>query len=191
MARARKGGIDVVFLGDSITDFFDTTGSGVWDLRIAPLGNVADFGITGDRTQYLLWRVRNGELDGSGARVVVLMIGTNNLAPTTPDAVARGVGAILDAIRAKLPQAIVVLNAILPRGARDDPLRAKLAAVNALIAPLADGRAVRWLDAGPEFVDETGALLPGLMPDGLHPSARGYAVWTEMLRPALLDALGT
>ncbi len=189
VARARQGGVDVLFLGDSITHLFASRAPDVWDAEIAPLGNVANFGIDGDRTQFVLWRAENGELDGSGARVVVLMIGTNNLATATPDDVARGIAAIVGVVRAKLPDAIVVLNAILPRGAPDDPARARLAAVNARIAALADGDRVRWLDAGAGFLDANGAIDPALMPDGLHPSAAGYEVWAAALRPALLAAL--
>jgi lysophospholipase L1-like esterase len=188
VARARQGGLDVVFLGDSITDFFATRGAEAWNRDIAPLGAVADFGISGDRTQWLLWRVQHGELDGTGARVVVLMIGTNNLGAATPESVARGVAAIVAAVQAKLPGATIVLNALLPRGAPDDPLRAKLADVNARIAPLADGTRVRWLDPGPGYLAPDGTIPAELMPDGLHPSAAGYEVWTTALRP-LLDEL--
>ncbi len=191
VARARAGGLDIVFLGDSITDFFATRGAEPWDREIAPLGSVADFGISGDRTQWLLWRVQHGELDGSGARVVVLMIGTNNLAAATPADVARGVAAVVAAVRERLPDATVVLNALLPRGAPDDPLRAKLADVNARIQPLADGSRVRWLDVGPAFLAPDGTIPPALMPDGLHPSAAGYELWAAGLRPLLEGALST
>lgn len=189
VARAKQGGIDVIFLGDSITENFTTRGQGAWQSEIAPLGDVADFGIGGDRTQFVLWRAQHGELAGSGARVVVLMIGTNNLASATPRNIAGGVAAILSTVRAVLPHATIVLNALLPRGYRDDPLRAKLADVNARIATLANGRTIRWLDAGPDFVDADGTLRLELMPDKLHPSAAGYDVWAVALRPVLLDAL--
>ena len=189
VARAKAGGVDVLFLGDSITDFFATRGADAWNRAIAPLGTVADFGISGDRTQWLLWRVQHGELDGSGARVVVLMIGTNNLGAATPAGVARGVAAVVAAVRTALPDATVVLNALLPRGTPGDPLRAKLADVNARVAPLADGARVRWLDAGPAFLAADGTIPADLMPDGLHPSAAGYELWATALRPALDDAL--
>jgi len=189
VARARQGDVDVLFLGDSITAFFATRGSAVWDREIAPLGSVVDFGIEGDRTQFVLWRARNGELDGSSTRVVVLMVGTNNLASATPENVARGVAAIVDTVREKLPNAVIVLNAILPRGGPDDPVRAKIADVNARIAVLADGKRVRWLDAGRGFVDAGGAIDPALMPDRLHPSTAGYGVWAAALRPVLLESL--
>jgi lysophospholipase L1-like esterase len=189
VARAQQGGIDVLFIGDSIVEFFATRASDVWNAQIAPLGAVADFGIAGDRTQFVLWRVQNGELDGSGARVVVVMVGTNNLATATPEDVARGIAAIVATVRAKLPAATIVLNAILPRGDANDPARGAAAAVNARLAALADGDRVRWLDAGPGFVDAGGAIRPDLMPDKLHPSPAGYEVWASALRPVLADAL--
>ena len=189
VARAREGGIDVLFLGDSITENFAKRGKDAWDRDIAPLGTVADFGISGDRTQFVLWRARNGELDGTGARVVVLMVGTNNLASATPENVARGVAAIVDTVRAKLPDATVILNALLPRGTARDPVRAKTADVNARIALLADGVHVRWLDASAGFIGADDAIPAELMPDKLHPSAAGYDVWAAALRPVLLDAL--
>jgi lysophospholipase L1-like esterase len=189
VARARQGNVDVLFLGDSIAEFFATRAKDVWDREIAPLGSVVDFGISGDRTQFVLWRAQHGELDGTGARVVVLMVGTNNLASATPESVARGVTAIVATVRAKLPDAVVVVNALLPRGEPDDPLRAKLAAVNAQLAALADGAHVRWLDAGAGFVGADGTIAPELMPDKLHPSPAGYEVWATALRPVLLDAL--
>jgi len=189
VTRARQGGIDVLFLGDSITENFATRGADVWNREIAPLGNVVDFGIGGDRTQFVLWRAQHGELAGSGARVVVLMVGTNNLATATPQNVVRGVSAIVDTVRAELPNAIVIVNALLPRGAAGDPARAKIAEVNARLAGLADGARVRYVDSGPGFVDAEGEVRPELMPDDLHPSAAGYEVWAAALRPVLLDVL--
>ena len=179
----------MLFLGDSIAAFFATRGAAVWEREIAPLGSVVDFGIEGDRAQFVLWRVRNGELDGTNARVVVLMVGTNNLASATPENVARGVAAVVDTVREKLPRAVIVLNAILPRGTPGDPARAKLADVNARLAPLADGTHVRWLDAGAGFVGPDGTIDPALMPDKLHPSPAGYEVWAAALRPVLLESL--
>jgi beta-glucosidase len=191
VARAAHGDIDVLFLGDSITAFFPTRGASAWQQSIVPLGTIADFGISGDRTQFILWRAQHGELAGSGARVVVLMAGTNNLAAATPAEIARGIAAIVTTVRVTLPDAVVLLNAILPRGAPDDPLRAKLADVNARIAQLADGDHVRWVDASAGFVDASGRIGIDLMPDGLHPDEAGYEVWATALRPAIADALSS
>jgi lysophospholipase L1-like esterase len=190
VAQAQSGPIDVLFLGDSITNLFPTRGSEIWLREIESLGNVANFGIDGDRTQFVLWRAQHGELDGTHARVVVLMIGTNNLASATPENIAHGVAAIVETVREKLPDAIVVLNAILPRGPVDSPARAAAADTNARIHGLADGTHVRWLDSGAGFVDPAGNIDPALMPDLLHPSATGYGIWAAALRPVLLDALG-
>jgi lysophospholipase L1-like esterase len=189
VARAKQGNVDVLFIGDSLAEFFATRGKDVWDREITPLGNVVDFGIAGDRTQFVLWRVQNGELDGTNARVVVLMVGTNNLATATPENVARGVAAIVDVVRAKLPNATIVMNALFPRGDPDDPLRAKIADVNTRLAVLAGGAQVRWVNAGPGFITEAGTISPALMPDKLHPSPAGYEIWATALRPVLLDAL--
>ncbi|HYZ15807.1 MAG TPA: GDSL-type esterase/lipase family protein [Candidatus Acidoferrum sp.] len=189
VARAKQGGIDVLFLGDSITDWFTTRGVGAWEHSIAALGTAVDFGISGDRTQWLLWRIDHGELDGCGAKVVVLMIGTNNLGATTPENVARGIASVLSAVRTRLPNAIIILNALLPRGLPDDPVRLKLAAVNGLIRPLADGKQVWWLDAGAGFLSRDGSIPLALMPDELHPSSKGYEVWASALRPVVDEAL--
>jgi lysophospholipase L1-like esterase len=189
VGQGEAGNVDVLFLGDSIAAFFPKTAPDTWNGEIASLGTVLDFGISGDRTQFVLWRVQHGELDRTNARVVVLLIGTNNLASATPQNVARGIAAILRTIQAKLPNTVVVLNALLPRGPPNDRLRGNEAIVNALIAPLADGVHVRWVDAGGAFLYPDGTIAPALMPDKLHPSAAGYEVWATALRPVLLDAL--
>ena len=78
VARVKQGGIDVIFTGDSITFQWRNVGKAVWDKYYAPM-KAANFGHSGDRTQHLLWRLQNGECDGPAPKVVVLMIGTNNL----------------------------------------------------------------------------------------------------------------
>lgn len=189
--RAAHGGIDVMMLGDSITEFFEMRAFPVWWNFIEPFGDVADFGISGDRTAWLLWRIENGEVAPSQARAVVVLIGTNDLEFSRPEDVARGIRADVEAIRARLPHATIVLNALLPRGAPGDPLRAKAAAVNALIRPLARAEGMRWLDAGPRFLDAAGRIPAALMADGLHPTPAGYELWASALRPVLADVLST
>jgi lysophospholipase L1-like esterase len=117
------------------------------------------------------------------------MIGTNNLDTETSESIARGIAANVDAVRALLPHATIVLNAIMPRGAPDDPLRIKAAEVNARIAPLARRPGMRWVDAGPRFLDAHGRIPKTLMADGLHPTAAGYHLWADALRPVIEASL--
>ncbi|HEY4439978.1 MAG TPA: GDSL-type esterase/lipase family protein, partial [Candidatus Elarobacter sp.] len=152
IAQSQRGPYDVVFIGDSLAAFFPTRGAPVWQNEIVPFGTVADFGIEGDRTQFVLWRIEHGELDATKARAVVLMIGTNNLASASPESVAHGIAADVAAIRAALPNATIVLDALWPRGAKDVPARAAAADVNLRIAALADGTSVRLVDCGANFL---------------------------------------
>jgi lysophospholipase L1-like esterase len=193
--EAQKGGIDLLFLGDSITDFWRYRGSNVWNQYYAPR-HAANFGISGDRTQHVLWRIDHGELDGIHPKVVVLMIGTNNTGKerdrqtprnTVPETVA-GVRAVVNDVRARLPDSRILLLAVFPRGTLDDPQRAQVALVNTLIAKLDDGRMVKFLDIGPGFLDFDGTLPRSLMPDLLHPNAQGYRIWAEAMEPTL-DAM--
>ncbi|HVU33213.1 MAG TPA: platelet-activating factor acetylhydrolase IB subunit [Opitutaceae bacterium] len=200
---AQQGGIDVLFLGDSITDFWRDPGPrrgglAVWNREFAPL-HAANFGISGDRTQHVLWRIDHGELDGIHPKVVVLMIGTNNtgfehdkVTPrNTPAQTIEGVKAVVDAIRSKLPDTKILLLAIFPRGARaDDPQRAQIAIINQAIAGLADGTHVRFLDIGPKFLQPDGTLTTDIMADHLHPTEKGYEIWAAAMKPTLMEMLG-
>ena len=154
--EAQKGGIDILFLGDSITDCWRSRGSNVWSRYYAPR-HAADFGISADCTEHVLWRLEHGELDGIHPKVVVLMIGTNNTGKesdhktprnTVPE-VAEGVQAVVNEIRVRLPDSKILLLAIFPRGTLDDPQRAQVALINTLIAKLDDGKMVKFLDIGP------------------------------------------
>lgn len=113
--QAKKGGIDLLFMGDSITDFWRNRGSNVWDKFYAPL-HAANFGIGGDRTQHVLWRIENGELDGIHPKVCVLLIGTNNSGDDSPDDIATAIKLIVDETHAKIPGTEILLLGIFPRG---------------------------------------------------------------------------
>ncbi|HTY88114.1 MAG TPA: platelet-activating factor acetylhydrolase IB subunit [Candidatus Acidoferrum sp.] len=194
--QARQGGIDLLFLGDSITDFWRSKGSNVWNRYYAPR-HAANFGISGDRTQHVLWRVEHGELDGIKPKVVVLMIGTNNTGKendrktprnTVPQTI-EGVQAVVRELREKLPDSKILLLAIFPRGTLEDPQRAQVALINTVIAKLDDGKRVRYLDIGPNFLERDGALPASIMPDQLHPNERGYQIWAETMEPTLAGLL--
>jgi lysophospholipase L1-like esterase len=166
---AQQGGIDIVFIGDSIVEGWRDTGLSVWNQYYAPR-RAASFGIDGDRTQHVLWRMDDGELDGLQPRVVVLLIGTNNtglekdtgkIRNTVPEAI-EGVQAVVKGLREKLPGSKILLLAILPRCTREDPQRAQVASINAAIAGLDDGKMVKYLDLTPKFLEADGALEPTL-----------------------------
>jgi lysophospholipase L1-like esterase len=194
--QAKKGGIDILFMGDSITDFWRNRGSNVWNEFYAPR-HAANFGISGDRTQHVLWRIDHGELDGIHPKVVVLMIGTNNtgkernsnkIRNTVPETIA-GVQAVVADIRAKLPDSKILLLAIFPRGTLDDPQRAQVAVINTVIAKLDDGKMIRFLDIGPKFLETDGTLPRSLMPGLLHPNEKGYRIWASAMEPLLDEML--
>jgi lysophospholipase L1-like esterase len=194
VAQAKTNRIDLLFLGDSITDNWRNRGANVWGKFYTPR-HAANFGISGDRTEHVLWRIDNGELDGLKPKVVVLMIGTNNtkqnnrLVNTLPE-IVEGVTAVVDEIRAKLPKTKILLLAIFPRGRTlDDSQRAQVALVNTVIAKLDDGRMVKFLDIGSNFLDADGTLPRSIMPDGLHPNAKGYQIWADAMEPTLAKML--
>jgi len=196
VAQATRGGIDLLFLGDSITDAWRTKGSNVWAKYYAPR-NAANFGISADRTQHVLWRMENGELDGIKPKVVVLLIGTNNTGNekdtgkprNTPPEAIEGVTAVVKRLRAKLPGSRILLLAIFPRGEKDSPQRDQIKQINSAIAQLADGKQVKFLDLGKGFLEPDGTLPKDVMPDLLHPNEKGYQIWAEAMESTLADML--
>ena len=197
LAKAKQGRIDTYFLGDSITRRWGATDYPAllsnWTKNFFGW-NAGNFGWGADGTQNILWRLEEGELDGVNPKVIVLLAGTNNVG-TTPggDAkvadVTRGLRAILDLCRRKAPQATVILTAIFPRN-DEMSVMPDIAAINANLAKLADGRTVRFLDVNDRLADREGRLFEGMMHDKLHPTEKGYQVWADGLKPMLTELLG-
>ena len=198
----KKGPIQLVFEGDSITDGWRGGGHAVFEEDYAKPYNCFNTGIGGDRTEHLLWRIDRGELDGLHPKAVVLMIGTNNLGGTspnragevkggnTPEQIAEGVAAIVHAIREQRPQTKILLLAIFPRGEKPHtPIRDKVRDVNRRIARLDDGQHVRYLDIGSKFLDPSGKLHADIMHDYLHLTRRGYQIWADAIQPTLEEML--
>jgi lysophospholipase L1-like esterase len=193
--QAQQGGIDILFMGDSITDFWHDRAAKIWDQYYAPR-HAANFGISGDRTEHVLWRINNGELDGIKPKVIVLMIGTNNtgkdrngqLRNTIPQIIA-GVTAVVNEFRAQLPDSKILLLGIFPRGIVDDFQRGEVAVINTAIAKLDDGKMVKFLDIGSNFLEADGTLPRSIMPDLLHPNAKGYQIWADAMNPTLDEML--
>ena len=194
---AHGGNVDLLFLGDSITDNWRNRGKAVWDQNYGSL-HAANFGISGDRTQHVLWRMDHGELDGIHPKVVVLMIGTNNtglerdhpVARNTPDEAIAGVTAVVRELRVKLPDSQILLLSLLPRADKVGPKPGDIRDINAAIAKLDDGKAVHYLDLGAKFQNPDGTFVPGALgPDFLHPAAKGYEIWAEAMRAPLAQFL--
>jgi lysophospholipase L1-like esterase len=189
LERAKQGNIRLLFLGDSITaGWYGKGGKEIWDRSYGPR-DAANFGIGGDRTQHVLWRIENGEVDGIKPKVAVLMIGTNNAGSNSADEIADGITAIVKRLHEKLPETKVLLLAVFPRGQKPNPGREKLSAVNEKIASLGDGKMVTYLDIGKNFVGEDGTISREIMPDFLHLSPRGYQIWADAIEPTLAKML--
>lgn len=185
-AISKEGTAKLVFLGDSITEGWEHEGAAAWEKHYgsATGRHAANFGIGGDRTEHVLWRLEHGNFDGLSPKLIVLMIGTNNAGHRKDPAVETeaGIRAILDRLQAKCPQAKILLLAIFPRGeALDDPYRLLNEQVNAAIRGYADGKRVRFVDIGKNFVDEKGLPRKDLMPDMLHLSPEAYELWAAAI----------
>lgn len=194
-AISQQGEAQLVFLGDSITQGWEKNGQAAWEEYFAPL-KAANFGIGGDRTEHVLWRLQNGNFDGLQPKLVVLMIGTNNTGhqgrdgyACTAEQTADGVRAILDTLAAKCPNTKVLLLGIFPRGENaSDAFRQQNEATNAILQTFADGQRVHWRDLSAQFLNPDGTLSREVMPDLLHLSEKGYQIWAKAIKPDI-DAL--
>ncbi len=190
---AKKGDIDVLFMGDSITDFWRQesgviAGKPVLDKYFGQM-KVANFGIAGDTTQGVLYRLQNGEGQGFSPKAVMLMIGTNNTGRNTAAEIAEGIGAIVLQMQKNFPKAKILLLAIFPRSTANDPVRATIAEINSIISRLHDGDRVHYLDIGSKFLDADGNIPIDIMSDALHPSTKGYEIWAEAVKEPLASLL--
>ncbi len=180
----KKGPIQVIFVGDSITDGWRGGGHATWEKSYGKY-NALNLGIGGDRTEHVLWRMQNGELDGTDPKAVVMMIGTNNMGSSAEDIIA-GVTCDVNVIHAKLPSAKILLLGIFPRGqSANDGARAKIKTINESLAKLDGKDNVKYLDIGAKFLEADGTLPKSIMPDALHPNEKGYEIWAEATQPTL------
>jgi len=182
---------EIVFIGDSITQGWEKEGQEVWQQNYASHHALA-LGFGGDRTENVLWRLQHGEIDGIAPKVAVLMIGTNNTGHRAedPKTTAAGIRRLLDEIHRRLPKTKVLLLAIFPRAEKpDDYLRGINERVNKIIASYADGRSVHFLDINAQLLNPDGTLSKDVMPDLLHPNARGYSIWQRAMDPTLQKLL--
>ena len=167
---------DMIFIGDSITRNWLGPGKAVWDANWAPR-NALDFGIGGDQTQHVLWRMENYPIARLHPKVAVVLIGTNNT-HNKPEEIAAGVRAILEKTQTMYPGIKIVLTSIMPNRRANDLMMA----TDAILRTYADDKSIFYLDLVP-LMPPVGDNWKGLGPDRLHPNAEGYQIWTDALLP--------
>lgn len=192
LALVKQGGWDLVFIGDSITQGWEGSGKATWEKFYANR-KALNLGYSGDRTEHVLWRFEHGEIDGLKPKAAVIMIGTNNTGHRNdpPEAIAAGVKAIVAKLRTTWPDTKLLLLGIFPRASKStDAPRANNDKANDLIAKLADGDKVAFLNINDKFLTPSGELTREVMPDLLHPKEKGYGIWAEAIEPSLKKMLG-
>ena len=189
--RVKEGNVDLIFVGDSITQDWEGTGKEAWEKHFGKL-NAVNLGFSGDRTQHLLWRFENGNIDGIKPKLAVLMIGTNNsnANDNTAEEIGDGITAIVNKLREKLPETKILVLAIFPRGEKPNPQREKNAKASEIASKLADDKMVFFLDIGPKFLESDGTLSKEIMPDYLHLSPKGYDIWAQGIDGKVQELMG-
>jgi lysophospholipase L1-like esterase len=185
--RAKRGHVNLVFFGDSITQWWPWQD---FKKRYEPLGAV-NFGIGGDKTQNLLWRIENGEMEGIAPKLAIVLIGTNNMDGQL-HLVPEAIGKIVTAIRTKSPTTRVLLLGIFPRGWDEGQFKymmPKIARINEAISKFADGDMVRYADFTKNLLEEDGTISRKIFKDGLHLSGEGYTRWADAMQPHIDEML--
>jgi len=188
--RVAQGNVDLIFVGASITHGWDKQ-TDLWAKYYAPR-NAVNMGFSGDRTQHVLWRFDHGEIDGIRPKLAILMIGTNNSngKDNTAEEIADGIKAICATMRAKLPKTKILILAIFPRGEGPSPQREKNAQASLLASAIADNKHIFYLDINDKFLGDNQTLSKEVMPDLLHPGAKGYQIWADAIEPTVKKLMG-
>jgi lysophospholipase L1-like esterase len=187
--EAKKGGVELIYVGDSIVQYFDSHGKDTWERYYAPR-HALNLGISGDRTQHVLWRLDHGNIDGISPKLAIVMIGQNNGGHNTGWEIAEGVTAVVQRIRTKLPDTKILLLGIFQRRAKPVPERADLAQANGIISMLADNKTIFYMDINPVFLQQDGTIPAILMPDFEHPSPLGHRLWAEAIEAKTAQLMG-
>jgi len=182
--KLKSGPYELILDGDSITDFWQGKGKDVWQAHFGSI-KMADFAISGDQVQHVLWRLQHGELEGQNPKLIMLMIGTNNDGED-PKEIAGGIKLLLNEYETRCPEAHILLLGVFPRGPQAKaPVRAWIAKINGIISAYNDGNRVTFLDIGAKFLQPDGTLTADIMPDFTHPSAKGYEIWANAIQPVI------
>lgn len=192
LEEAKAAKCDILFVGDSITQLWESRSGSLWKDKYLS-SNSFNIGYSADQTSHVLWRIENGEMSNFRPKVAVLMVGTNNAEHQkggSPRQTADGVRAIINRIHRVSPETKVLLLAVFPRGANaDDQWRRVNDKVNTFISKYHDGDMVHYLDLSSAFLDKKGNLSKSIMPDLLHPNAKGYELWSKAMEPKLKELL--
>lgn len=194
---AANGDADILFIGDSITQGWEGAGKPVWD-EFYGKRNAVNLGIGGDRTQHVLYRLQNGNIEGldkpakgTPPKLAIIMIGTNNVSDTPAPQTAEGITAIVNHLRTKLPSTKILLLAIFPREQTPGKARERNTQVNTIIKDLADNTSIFYMDIANQLLNTDGTISKEVMPDFLHLSEDGYRRWAAAIEPKVVELLGT
>ena len=200
--RMAQGDVDLLWVGDSITHFWETNGKNVW-AKYYDNRKAMNFAISGDRTGQVLWRIANSPMDKINPKMTVVMIGTNNIGHkkpgsdemhSTPAETVEGIKAIVDQLKEKYPETKILLLEVFPRGNKpNDRLRVAVNEINKGLEAIYANNAVenvQLYSINDLFLTEDGELTKEIMPDFLHPSEKGYEIWAKALEPMIADGLG-
>jgi lysophospholipase L1-like esterase len=190
--RLKLGRVNMLFIGDSITNGWDSAGKRVWEMFYAPR-NAVNMGFGWDRTQHVLWRIDHSDFNNVHPKLAIVMIGTNNSNgnDNTAEEIADGIIMICKRLRTRLPETKIILLAIFPRGEKADAQREKNARASLLASRIADNQTIFYMDINKKYLQEDGVtLITDNMPDYLHPSPYGYLVWAQAIEPKVAELMG-
>lgn len=187
ITKSSNGTIPIIFLGDSITEGWSFNGWAIYKSKYTPLG-VVNYGISADRTEHVLWRIQNGEIQGLSPKLIVLMIGVNNLGYYKDKDIAFGIITIVEYLRNVLSNTKILLLGILPRNGGNAWTR--IIEINRNIAKLNDNENIHFLDMFNNFTsDQWGIVNNNLFYDGLHLTSAGYQMWADLMDPLFNDII--
>lgn len=187
--RLQAGHAGVLWIGDSIVEKWEKPGKPIWDKYYAGRDAV-NLGISGDKTEHVLWRLDHLNLEGISPKLAIVMIGQNNGPSNTAEEIAEGVEAIVAKLRQKLPDMKILLLGIFFRGEKPNEEQTKLATTNGLLAKMDDGKHVFYMNINHIFLNPDGTIPNTLMPDYEHPNEAGCKVWAEAIEPKVAELLG-
>ncbi len=188
-AQLKTKNVDILWIGDSIVQKFETSGRRVWNKYYAPR-NAVNLGIGGDRTEHVLWRLDHYNLESISPKLAIVMIGQNNGPHNTAEEIAEGVGAIVNKLRQKLPDMKILLLGIFFRGEKPNDEQVKLTQTNDILSKMDDGQDIFYLNVNKIFLQQDGTIIKSFMPDFEHPNRRGCKLWAETIEPKVAELLG-